>query len=54
VVLCGTDAISGGIFEGSLAIDRSFLEKTHVDLYIPGNPPHPLTIINGLLDLIGK
>jgi Ni,Fe-hydrogenase III small subunit len=54
VVLCGTDAISGGIFADSPAIDRSFLEKTHVDLYIPGNPPHPLTIINGLLDLIGR
>jgi Ni,Fe-hydrogenase III small subunit len=54
VVLCGTDAISGGIFADSPAIDRSFLEKTHVDLYIPGNPPHPLTIINGLLDLVGR
>jgi Ni,Fe-hydrogenase III small subunit/ferredoxin-like protein FixX len=54
VVLCGTDAISGGIFSDSPAIDRSFLEKTHIDLYIPGNPPHPLTIINGLLDLLGK
>jgi len=54
VILCGTDAISGGIFAGSPSIDRSFLEKTHVDLYIPGNPPHPLTIINGLLDLIGR
>jgi Ni,Fe-hydrogenase III small subunit len=54
VVLCGTDAISGGIFADSPAIDRSFLEKTHVDLYIPGNPPHPLTIINGFLDLLGR
>ena len=54
VVLCGTDAISGGIFADSPAIDRSFLEKTHIDLYIPGNPPHPLTIINGLLDLLGR
>lgn len=53
VILCGTDAISGGIFDGSPALDRSFLDKVHVDLYIPGNPPHPLGIINGLLDLIG-
>jgi Ni,Fe-hydrogenase III small subunit len=54
IILCGPDAISGGIFEDSPAIDRSFLEKLHVDLYIPGNPPHPLTFINGLLDLLGR
>jgi Ni,Fe-hydrogenase III small subunit len=54
VILCGTDAISGGIFADSRAIDRSFLEKTHVDLFVPGNPPHPLTFINGILDLLGR
>lgn len=54
VVLVGTDAISGGIFAGSEALDRSFLDKYHIDLYIPGNPAHPLTIINGLLDLTRK
>jgi Ni,Fe-hydrogenase III small subunit/ferredoxin len=54
VVLVGTDAISGGIFAGSPALDRSFLDKYHIDLYIPGNPAHPLTIINGLLDLTRK
>ncbi len=54
IVLVGTDAISGGLFAGSPAIDRSFLERHIVDLYIPGNPPHPLTIVNGLLDLTRK
>jgi Ni,Fe-hydrogenase III small subunit len=54
IVLVGTDAISGGIFAGSSALDRSFLDKYTVDLYIPGNPAHPLTIINGLLDLTRK
>ena len=54
IVLVGTDAISGGIFAGSPALNRSFLDKYHVDLYIPGNPAHPLTIINGLLDLTRK
>jgi Ni,Fe-hydrogenase III small subunit len=53
-VLIGTDAISGGIFAGSPALDRSFLDKYSIDLYIPGNPAHPLTIINGLLDLTRK
>ncbi|OFY64543.1 MAG: NADH:ubiquinone oxidoreductase [Bacteroidetes bacterium RIFCSPLOWO2_02_FULL_36_8] len=54
IILAGTDAISGGIFEGSPALNRSFLEKYKIDLYVPGNPIHPLTFINGVLELIGK
>ncbi|MEA5006421.1 MAG: NADH:ubiquinone oxidoreductase [Rikenellaceae bacterium] len=54
VVLVGTDAISGGIFEDSDQLDRTFLKNHKVDLYIPGNPAHPLTIINGLLNLTGR
>lgn len=54
IILAGTDAISGGIFIDSPALDRSFLETHHVDLYVPGNPIHPLTFINGILDLIRK
>jgi Ni,Fe-hydrogenase III small subunit len=50
-ILCGVDAISGGIFADSAALERSILKDVKVDLYIPGNPPHPLTIINGLLKL---
>jgi Ni,Fe-hydrogenase III small subunit/ferredoxin-like protein FixX len=53
IILAGTDAISGGIFEGSPALDRSFIEKNHIDLYVPGNPVHPLTFINGVMDLLG-
>ena len=51
VVLCGVDAISGGIFTGSRALNREFLQEVHIDLYVPGNPPHPLTFINGILEL---
>ncbi|MDP3913524.1 MAG: NADH:ubiquinone oxidoreductase [Bacteroidota bacterium] len=54
IVLVGTDAISGGIHAGSSSLNRSFLDKYPVDLYIPGNPAHPLTIINGLVDLTRK
>jgi len=54
IILAGTDAISGGIFADSPALNRSFLEKHKVDLYIPGNPIHPLTFINGVLELIRK
>ena len=54
IILAGTDAISGGIFEGSPALDRRFLEKHPVDLYVPGNPVHPLAFINGVLELIRR
>lgn len=54
IILAGTDAISGGIFVDSPALDRSFLETHQVDLYVPGNPMYPLTFINGVLDLIRK
>lgn len=54
IILAGTDAISGGIFAGSAALNRSFLSKYEIDLYIPGNPVHPLTFINGVLELIRK
>ena len=50
-VLCGVDAISGGLFADSKAINRSILKEIKVDLFIPGNPSHPLTIINAILDL---
>jgi len=53
IILAGTDAISGGIFAGSPAIDRRFLEENHIDLYIAGNPVHPLAFINGVADLLG-
>ncbi|MDQ2657973.1 MAG: hypothetical protein M3Y60_11180, partial [Bacteroidota bacterium] len=52
IVVVGTDAISGGLFANSPAVDRSFLEQHRVDLYVPGNPIHPLTFINGILDLV--
>lgn len=54
IILVGVDAISGGIFEGSNALDRSFLDKYTIDLFIPGNPTHPLTFINGVLKFLGR
>jgi Ni,Fe-hydrogenase III small subunit len=54
IILAGTDAISGGIFVDSPAINREFLSNHTVDLYVPGNPIHPLTFINGVLSLLKK
>ncbi len=52
IIVVGVDAISGGIFAGSKALNRSFLEKYPVDLYVPGNPAHPLSFINGVMEMI--
>src|SRR5690606_25376936 len=40
IILAGTDAIRGGIFLDSPAINRSFLHDHPVHLYVPGNPVH--------------
>ena len=52
VILCGACAISGGVFQESDKINREFLNKYPIDLYIPGCPTHPLTFINAILDFI--
>jgi Ni,Fe-hydrogenase III small subunit/ferredoxin len=53
VIAVGACAISGGLFEGASALERSFLDRFKPSLYVPGCPPHPLTIVCGLLDLLG-
>lgn len=52
VILCGACAVSGGIFQASAELNREFLDKYPVDLYIPGCPVHPLTFINAILSYI--
>lgn len=54
IILTGACAISGGVFQNSQALDRSFIENYPIDLYIPGCPVHPLTFINGVLAFLGK
>ena len=53
VIAVGACAISGGLFADSPALDRSFVERFTPSLYVPGCPPHPLTFISGILDLLG-
>lgn len=52
LIAVGTDAISGGLFADSPAVNREFFEIHQPDLYVPGNPAHPMTFITGVLALI--
>ncbi|MGL4370565.1 MAG: hypothetical protein ACRCUT_12965, partial [Spirochaetota bacterium] len=54
VIALGTCAISGGLFEKSPAVNRRFFDSVKVDLYLPGCPAHPLTIVNGIIDYLGR
>lgn len=54
VIAAGACAISGGLYAGHEEIVNGAAEVVPVDLFIPGCPPHPLTILDGLLRLLGK
>ena len=53
VVAFGACAISGGLYDGAAGVDRSFLDGVAPALYVPGCPPHPLTFVHAILDLLG-
>ena len=52
VIVCGSEACSGGLFAESKAVDRSFLEKYKVNLWLPGAPTHPMTFIDGVMNML--
>ena len=54
VIAIGACAISGGIYAGHPEQHDGVSGLLPVDLYVPGCPPHPLTILDGLLRLLGR
>jgi Ni,Fe-hydrogenase III small subunit len=54
VIAVGACAISGGPFRGSPEVADGVPSDIPVDLWVPGCPPHPLTILDGLLRLLGR
>jgi Ni,Fe-hydrogenase III small subunit/formate hydrogenlyase subunit 6/NADH:ubiquinone oxidoreductase subunit I len=54
VIAVGACAIAGGPFIGHPQIRDGTTSLFPVDLLIPGCPPHPLTILDGLLRLLDR
>ena len=54
VIATGACAISGGVFSGHEETTNGLDSIIPVDLYIPGCPPHPMTILDGLLRLLSQ
>ncbi len=54
VIAVGACAISGGPYLDHPEVPNGVEGSLPIDLYIPGCPPHPLTILDGLLRLVGR
>ena len=54
VIAVGSCAIAGGPFVGHPEVNNGAAAVVPVDLFIPGCPPHPLTILDGLLRLLDR
>jgi Ni,Fe-hydrogenase III small subunit/NAD-dependent dihydropyrimidine dehydrogenase PreA subunit len=54
VIAVGACAIAGGPYIDHAEVHNGADSVVPVDLYIPGCPPHPWTILDGLLRLLGR
>jgi len=54
VVAVGACAISGGVFAGSYAGRDGIGDVLPVDVFVPGCPPRPESLIHGLLVAVGR
>jgi NADH:ubiquinone oxidoreductase subunit B-like Fe-S oxidoreductase len=52
VISVGSCSISGGVFQGCYNVGGSTDEVIPVDVYIPGCPPRPEAIVDGIIQLL--
>jgi Ni,Fe-hydrogenase III small subunit len=52
IVAAGDCAADGGVFKGSYAVESGVANVLSVDLVIPGCPPGPMQLLEGLLSLL--
>jgi Ni,Fe-hydrogenase III small subunit len=53
VIAAGTDAISGGLVYPSYAAGPGIESIVPVDVWVPGSPPSPFSLLHGILAGIG-
>jgi NADH-quinone oxidoreductase B subunit len=54
VVAVGSCALSGGVFDGLYNVEGGIDQLLPVDAYVPGCPPRPEAIIDGIVKLLGS
>ena len=52
VVAIGACACSGGVFKGNYSVLGGVDKLIPVDVYVPGCPPRPEAIIDGIVKLL--
>jgi len=53
VIAVGTDAVSGGLAGGTYASGKGVAGVVPVDVFVPGSPPSPFSILHGILLAVG-
>jgi NADH-quinone oxidoreductase B subunit len=54
VIAVGACAYDGGVFKGSYSLRRGAKDVVPVDVYVPGCPPRPEAILDGIVKLLQK
>jgi Ni,Fe-hydrogenase III small subunit len=54
VIAAGTDAVSGGLVAPSYAVAGGLEELIDVDVWVPGSPPSPFSLLHALLLAVGR